>query len=220
MPKKVFVIPIGCFFIIVVLALSSIFSHRILTDIFGMKLDHPVLSKIKKGTIKPQTNIQYKYYTVGGNTAAKIREQIDLLGPKDPSGKDRGAFIRSEISFNLKKSQRRTGCYIENMWIKADLTYNMPKWEQPADVSPSVIASWDRFYKALELHEDIHKDMELKQVDEMFDALAKLPVYDKCEQLDTVPQALSEDMQAKYLQLQLQYDEETKHGLLQGAVLK
>lgn len=129
------------------------------------------------------------------------------------------AYARWNTSWQFWWQESAASCDVTSgsAELAAKITY--PKWRQPADVDPDVVARWDRFIKNLTTHELGHITIALQgadAIDELLDAGFSAPT---CEQVERVADRAASRLHEHYDKLNDRYDEETGHGLSQGTGL-
>lgn len=215
-----FFIPIGIFgFGLLLIIIGSIITAIIPK---GVNVGEPLK------TAKPKFVYETKYYDIRGSTADELYKQMGELGPhlSDEEKKDMiirsdgYAMLRSEIKWKAKTAKKKSGCYLHDLDYTHNITITYPRWIKPANVSPALEERWDKFYQGIVIHEEGHKEIDLKQTDEMFPLLIKTPSYPTCEELNQKMEDVSNGLQQKYRKLGGDYDIQTKSGLLQGVELK
>lgn len=184
-------------------------------------------------------------YTVRGKSLDELNKQIAKLGPKDPNdgkryaglctgkmtlqiGKDDFAFVTTPNKTPVEvKATIAGGAFISSS------TTQLPKIASERDLSPTALKEWDRFVTATEKHEEGHDDSfyELAKTlcseanalsavatgkDEKHAQVAAqnalVALLAKTFGGSVLPNRLKADTKA--------YDNRTKHGESQGAVLK
>ena len=96
----------------------------------------------------------------------------------------------------------------------------MPRWSDPADGSPELRAHWDKYLKALQNHEDGHKDHGIRAAQEIESELAGLRPMRSCTEMERAANSTGNGIVEKYRKRDLYYDILTIHGMIQGAVFR
>lgn len=110
------------------------------------------------------------------------------------------------------------GCRVQNVTTSVRVTYVMPRWKNPADGSPELGEKWNKFVKALQTHEDGHKDHGIQAAQEIEAGIARLRPSRSCNDMQRAADTTGVSIVEKYRRKDLYYDILTIHGATQGAV--
>lgn len=173
---------------------------------------------IKQNLSTPTVKKQYRYYSIAGNTAAELRSQMNQLGPFD-SGEGRRYDARTDwyVRWFYRYINQNQQCQINNVNTHVDVIITLPRWEASTGASRSLRVEWERYITALQLHEDGHGINGIHAGQHIYQALWSLPAYPSCEALKAAVEATVQKTVRIYNQKDLAYDQQTQHGLIQGA---
>jgi len=168
---------------------------------------------------KENVTVKYTYYDIRGSKANDLRKQMDALGPL--SAKDEMHYDgRTGWSISWKSRSQNNGkeCLKFTIILRMQINYTMPKWVNYNKAPVSLRRHWDKYYNALDLHEQGHGNHGVMALEEIERSVPKIQKGKSCQQLK---QAFKGDVHIiidKYNQIDVKYDEETRHGFTQGAV--
>ena len=215
-----FLLPIGIFGVGLILIIIG----SLIQFIFGKGV---IVGEPLK-TAKPKYVNNIKYYDIHGSTVEELNRQMNELGPHLSEEEKKEMIVRSDgfamltskIEWKAKKAQRKSGCNLHDLDYTHNITINYPRWVKPTDVSPELVKKWDKFYEGVVIHEEGHKEIDLKQTDEMFPLLVNISSYPTCEELNRAMEDISSEYHQKYRKLGGDYDIQTKSGATQGSRLE
>jgi predicted secreted Zn-dependent protease len=171
---------------------------------------NPVLDKYPPG-VSGLTSVFY--YDVHGSTVAELHADMRKLGPKI----DGASFVgeaRSPMRWTWRTERASGGCEIREVTVYVNAQITLPRWTPPPTADSSVVAEWNRFLTALEVHEAGHKDITAKSGKAIIDRLRGLS--GPCALLSTRANDLARDIVTRASEEQRLYDATTRHGLTQG----
>jgi predicted secreted Zn-dependent protease len=156
-------------------------------------------------------------YDVEGTTVAAILDSIRLHGPHD--GEGRWAASTSWTFGWSYEPAVAEGCRVETATVNLALRYTLPHWISEAAADPVVVGAWSRYLGNVTTHEQGHAAIARDAADDLKTTLEAIVPQPTCKALagvvgDTVHAALD-----RHAQVQAEYDRQTQHGVVQGAVL-
>ncbi len=155
-------------------------------------------------------------YTISGETAEQLREQMNQLGPKDSNGSF-DAFTRWYIRLKYDYETANGSCALDNIRVNVEVTFTMPQWKRDTNFEVGLVERWDRYITALQLHEDGHRDHGIAAGKDVLQVLKQQPSYPSCEELAAAANEAVKQAIVVYNQKDIEYDRETRHGATQGA---
>jgi len=172
---------------------------------------NPVLDKYPPG-VSGHTSVFY--YDVHGRTVAELHADIRRLGPKI----DGNSFVgetRSPMRWSWRlESTGGGGCSIREVSVVMNAQITLPRWTPPADTQPGLVAEWNRFLTALEVHEAGHKDISAKAGKAIIDRVRGMSA--PCPMISSRASELARAIVNRAHEEQRLYDVTTRHGLTQG----
>jgi predicted secreted Zn-dependent protease len=171
--------------------------------------------------VKPSVSTKITYYHISGSTIASLWEQINSYGPPDPKTRKRfSAYTHWRTDWYYYYQQTSNGCYITSATVTTKVEITLPQWKSNGAVEPSVKASWDKFLKALIVHENGHKQHGVLAAREIARNLPNLRPQPNCSGLKSLADKSSQLIVDKYARMDSEYDRATNHGVTQGAILR
>lgn len=166
---------------------------------------------------KPSVSIRHTYYPVSGVTSHELRAQMDKKGP-GAGGKTRGdARTKWMVNWGFGLKQVSEGCRIHNVSTSVKVAFIMPRWKNAAKGSPELRERWQNYMKALQNHEDGHRDFGIKAAQEIESVLSGLGPRRSCREMERTANAAASDTLNSYIKKEEYYDILTIHGMTQGA---
>jgi len=159
---------------------------------------------------------KYIYYQIMGATADDLRTQMNQFGRTDENGRHWDGYTEWYVTWSYPYSITDEGCTLGRVEVKVDITFVLPQWNPPANVSPRLVEKWKDYLAALELHEEGHKEIAIEAGYEIWRFLNGLSSYSSCDELEQAADAATEEILERYLQREAAYDQETEHGATQG----
>lgn len=165
-----------------------------------------------------QVSEHVRLYEVRGNTAAEVALQLRSLGPTDETGRRFHALTTWEISWVHRQVTDDEGCRVASIQTYLEVTTTLPKWTPSSSAPAALISSWSRYMQALKLHEAGHKRLGVEAAQEVQRSLSVMPGATDCAMLNTAMQQTGQAVVQEYEERSRWYDEQTQHGVTQGAV--
>lgn len=167
---------------------------------------------------RPSISIKHSFYSISGRTSHDLRAQMNKTGPGAEGIIGGDARTKWDVKWRYGLTQIPGGCRIQNVTTSVHVTYIMPRWKNPADGSPELREKWDKFVKALQIHEDGHKDHGIHAAQEIEAEIAQLLTLRSCNDMQRAANTTANSILEKYRKKDLYYDILTIHGATQGAV--
>lgn len=181
---------------------------------------HPWSSQARSTpTTPPLVRVQYRYYPISGNTASDLRSQMNRSGPRDRvEGRTYDANTDWVVRWSYRYAMHHQQCVMQTVKTQVAITFTLPKWTTVRRAERSLLADWQRYMAALQLHEDGHKNHGVEAGHDIQQALSQLPPATSCADLERHVQTTARAIIQRYNQKDLDYDRVTRHGYTQGAV--
>lgn len=159
-----------------------------------------------------------EYYDIYGDEEHELREEMNEKGHLDEDGEMYDAYTYWNISWNYLYKQTANVCSAESIDVTVDVTIHLPRWENQSGGSASLKSKWEQYIDDLTLHEEGHRAFADEGGQKVYETLSQIGAYPTCDELKNKVsekgQAVIEEVRSK----NKQYDDETSHGLTQGAV--
>jgi predicted secreted Zn-dependent protease len=93
----------------------------------------------------------------------------------------------------------------------------LPKWSPPPDTNAALVTRWNDYQRALLQHEYGHVRHGQQAAQDMIERVKLLTDFPSRTELRAALKEINDSLLAKYRQLDADYDNETHHGVRQGA---
>jgi len=166
-----------------------------------------------------QVKEKFEYYEIDGTTADELRAQMKRNGTTWNDGKVYAALTTWDIRYHYDIAPANGGYALNSINTAVDIVIHLPKLVPSAGTPEQLVSSWNSYLEHLKTHEFGHRDIAIGVGREIYQALSALGSSASKAELDRRAQNL---LRAKFRQLkenQIAYDQETRHGKAQGAVL-
>lgn len=167
---------------------------------------------------QPLMNIQYRYYSVRGNTVEQIAQSLYQKTPVIYQGQKFHAYTRWNVQWQFRWQPSTQGCSIVSPQTTVDIQYTLPRLTNEASLRPAVRDRWQRYYAALVRHENGHRDFGLAAGREIYRRLLMMGSRRTCQRLEQEANQLANQTIAQYAAREREYDRLTNHGAKDGAV--
>jgi predicted secreted Zn-dependent protease len=142
---------------------------------------------------------------------------MDQFGPLDELGNRHDAYTEWYVNWSYPNLIMNENCTTGLIKVTITITYTLPKWKIPPDVSPTLVDKWTAYMNALQKHEDGHQQIAIDAGFEILQTLHDLPPYPSCAELERVADAAGEKLLNQFRQKEAAYDQTTNHGESQGS---
>jgi predicted secreted Zn-dependent protease len=166
---------------------------------------------------KPVLKIKTDYYTISGDSADALRQQINIRSSARENGKTYDAYTRWHVNWQYNWAKTESYCSLTAVTTNVDVTITLPKWLDHDSAPAALKKQWDHYYTALVEHENGHKDFGLKAANAIELAFSGMG-RDSCSSLQRDANSTGQKILNKYTALEKQYDIDTDHGMNDGAV--
>jgi len=155
-------------------------------------------------------NVTMVYYEITGSTANELRKEMNKLGPVNPEdGLRYDARTDWHISWTWP-GYGKSKCDLSHADVNYDIKVTAPFWNPKVGIDSALVDRWNNYMTALALHEQGHVDITVDHYLKVKDAIQGAT----CGTAEQAAQEIIEEIRS----LQAEYDGQTKHGNLQGAV--
>lgn len=165
----------------------------------------------------PDAGLTIEYYDVQGTTLEQLRESLRTLGPVDDDGERHHGQVRWNLQWRYNYSTDRGGCRLTGFTVQRSTTMQLPRWVDVDRVSPALRSDWERYSRALRLHEDGHVETGALAAAEIERRTAAVKRSPTCAALtatlDEIGKAVIQEFKAR----DVEYDATTGHGATQDA---
>lgn len=159
--------------------------------------------------------IQTNYYRVRGDTARAIRSCMETNRPWKGRAQ-RDASTTWDIRWQVRSSSQLPA-QIVSFETQTRITVTLPLWITASNAPPTLRTSWQRYFRALNTHEEGHKRIALAAAKETRSRVEQLGSADSQEELRRSIESTVDAVIAEFRNKEAEYDRTTKHGETQGA---
>ena len=167
----------------------------------------------------PSITVETEYYDIVGSTKAQLRSQINQIGAIDPrSGQRFAARTDWNVQWHYHYRQHNQTCSFDQVQVSTTVKILLPRWRKTSFFSVPLWSQWRQYMIALKTHEMGHQQNGIQAGQEILQALQSMASRENCQQLSDLANQQAQAIIRKYNQSDILYDQQTKHGLIQGAV--
>ena len=186
---------------------------RLASYTFGL-----VLLAAASGRADNLTRWTTNYYNVAGSTIRDIHRSLAQSRPwRDKSSMD--GLTDWRVTWNFYVAPSGDKCRCTSFSTTTTITMTLPRWIAATNTPPEIKTAWQRYVTALAQHEAGHAQFALNAAAEMQKQSKNLEMAN-CDalrsQISSQCQAILDDFRNR----EKAYDERTKNGATQGAVLR
>jgi predicted secreted Zn-dependent protease len=177
--------------------------------------ERPAVSTPEKGLT---VRARYVYFTVQGRNAQELRADLERQLPVNSAGQRLDAWASWKVNWRYTYLETPRRCAVEAATVTVQLSFRLPRWQQPADVPPALVARWAHYVQALRLHADGHANNGVRTGRSILQRLRRLPPARTCKQLEKSANTIGAQETARGNAWDRAYDIRTRYGATQGAV--
>jgi predicted secreted Zn-dependent protease len=166
--------------------------------------------------VSPDTSVTYPVY---GDTTADLEQDIARCSPIATS---EGRFAAT-TGYALATYYRYAGtaqgtCRVTSAVVTLHINQTFPQWQDKPTADSQTRVAWNNFIANLHTHEQGHIELDQAAAQNLFAQLTNLEAPN-CSALQTIVSATTSSIINNLRIANDQYDDTTKHGTTQGAVL-
>lgn len=185
-----------------------------------LTVDEPHLHRKPEVSRKLIINERYEYYDIQGATIAELERQMRQHGTRLNNGKVYAALTTWDIRYTYGITERADKYSIDSVMTDISVVYRLPNRLPVATVNSELLSEqWEQYLLHLKEHEYGHKEIAVRAAAEINQTLAVLGSFNSREQLKREAKRQVAGLFKRLKELQITYDDETNHGIKQGAVL-
>jgi predicted secreted Zn-dependent protease len=165
-----------------------------------------------------QVNERYQTYDIDGTSCDQLRCQMRDHGTKWGDGETYAAETTWDIHYNYDVAFDNGTCSVKSVKTDVDIVYHLPHrvaFNGDADLA----SRWNDYLHHLKRHEFGHKQLAVKTAEEINEVLSTLGSFDSQSALEREASRRTGELFTKMAAAQVRYDDETRHGESQGAIL-
>jgi predicted secreted Zn-dependent protease len=168
---------------------------------------------------QPAVSWTTNYYQVTGATLRDIHASLRSNRPWKSAGQHDG-YTSWHVNWTFNVRQIDNKCRLTSLNTRTTIAITLPRWVAPTNAPEEVRAAWQRYIGALGQHEAGHGQMALAAAAEILKRGKESGEDANCDGLRQKINNLGQTIIDQYRARDQQYDERTKHGVTQGAVLR
>lgn len=155
-------------------------------------------------------------YAVVGSTAGDLQDAMDATAPMVDGRRVQGAHTWQWWHHYEYKSEGHGECRVTKSVVLVRSVIVLPEWENRATIDRDLVRAWNGYRFRLREHEDGHRTITLASATQLWNAVRSREPS-PCASIKTNLRALADSVFVASEELQRQYDDQTSHGLRQGA---
>lgn len=161
-----------------------------------------------------------EYYKVYGNSISAIQGQIAECSPISDTNTVYSANTGTALStFYTYSKQSNNNCSLTSAMVSLHINMILPDWQNTTvPVDQKLLNRWSRFSEALKTHELGHVNISKSYGQKLYSKLSSLG-HLNCDQIDEDIRNTIDEFTSAMDRANLNYDNITKHGTTEGAVL-
>ena len=179
---------------------------------FALMLLFIPASLYAQGTLVIRTN----YYRVAGSTPREIQRSLDQSRPR--MGQHDGQTTW-QITWQFNTANQDGNCRLTSFTTRTTITLTMPLWAMPTNTAPDVFKAWRDYCLALSEHEQGHVQLAKEAAAAIQQRAQTFTPRSDCSALKNEVNSVCRSIVETHRQQEKDYDERTRHGASQGAVL-
>jgi predicted secreted Zn-dependent protease len=162
---------------------------------------------------------QSEYYDIAGSTSDELRAQMKRKGTHWSDGKIYAALTTWDIRYHYDIDSKDGKYLLKDVRASVDIIFHLPRLMPSPKTPDQLKASWHSYYEHLLTHEHGHRDLSVGMARDMCRRLSELGQFGDRAALEDAAKARIKGDFKRLSQAQVEYDENTHHGIRQGAVL-
>ena len=158
------------------------------------------------------------YYSITGATLPELRQSIRQNRPwKEKFEHD--AMTDWRVNWQFSVAPSANGCRCSSFGTQTTIVVSMPRWIAPTNAPDTVRQIWTQYVAALGRHEAGHAAFAFAAAAEMHKRVKAAGDGADCDGLKKQINDLCQQIIEEHRKRDKEYDEKTRHGATQGAVM-
>lgn len=172
------------------------------------------------GDLKINISTSETFYDIEGETEDELRDQMNSLGYLTDDGERFDANTDWRYTWNVNFTETSDECKVnpDTIELSLTLTYYLPRWSNSQGAPQSLINKWNKYMTALLEHEHHHGKIATDGTQTIYNAILNTPAESSCSTLEETVNAAAHDAVEEIRAEQNAFDDETNHGMNEGAV--
>lgn len=160
---------------------------------------------------QPQVETTVSYYDVSGATPSEIRHELNRKRPRRWDG-----YTAWNVSWRFRYAPSGGECQMTEVVTRVTVHYTLPRWRALSGASGETRDRWERYKRALKVHEDGHRDIGVGVAEEIDNALRGMRAAN-CRELGARANGAGYRLLEAARAQEREYDRTTNNGASQGA---
>ncbi len=157
----------------------------------------------------------YRYYDVVGKDFKGLSASIKA---NRPSGYN--SMNEWHISWQYQFEHKKDGCHISQPKVTKEVFVTLPRWQDQSQATNTLRQGWQRYQKALIIHQMGHVEYAHKAQQAILIALEHMPPSKDCKTLKKKANAMAKFILADFDKQDKAYEKRTGGRRTQGAVFQ
>ena len=159
--------------------------------------------------------VRERPYRVQGVTEAEIARSLAMnRRPGEGGGRYSGSYSW-QMRWSFQYGPARGGCRMRSVRLRLRSEMQLPEWVDRERADSALIAAWDTYIERLRRHENRHQVHAHSAARDVYRMLKRFTAP-TCATMESRANARARRILERYREKDRRYDEETRHGLLEG----
>ncbi|GAC1315578.1 MAG: hypothetical protein NVSMB2_07490 [Chloroflexota bacterium] len=154
-------------------------------------------------------------YAVTGSTLQDIVTSLHA-----EAGSEWAASTTWQFSTSYTYDTTSGPCQARSANVNATITYRLPDWHPSPDAPAELASDWATYIEAVRVHEAGHRAIAVAAAVDIAEMLQALPAQPTCVAFEQSARDATTARTSQQDRDQVSYDEQTRHGLTQGAIFR
>lgn len=173
------------------------------------------ISLVNVSLAEPFISVERAEYVVSGTTVDQLRNSLDQSGPIDAASNKRfHASTKWQVKWAYDFRERAKLCNVDRVTVSIEIKFTMPRWKEYETGQNYLREKWNKYYAALQVHENGHKDFGMSAAQEIEKAILNLNNL-PCKDVATTVDKTANEILNHYKTKETEYDRTTRHGQMQ-----
>lgn len=169
--------------------------------------------------VSTQFTASTNLYLVTGTSPAEVRQSLDRARPwRDVADHDARTLWTSEYKFKASAEEGRFA--LDSFDLRVKVTMTLPCWAMPTNATAQVRQWWTDYLRGLLAHEQGHVEIVRQGIAEWAQRIRGMGDYAGMPQLRVATGQVCTNAVMVIRRQEADYDQRTRHGTTQGAVLR
>lgn len=161
--------------------------------------------------------VEHRYYDVDQRPGDTLLSALNAASPVRDGGRTFHAYTAWNVRWQFRWNAAPGGtCRITSVATRLAVTMTMPRLRA---TDALLAADFRRYYPALLLHEEGHRNLARGVAQEIDRRIEDLPPMERCTDLEREANRIGHELLEAARQREIEYDRNTRQGCTQGACL-